>query len=120
MPCHSEYMNATGKEVALSQVACLLDELNGKPKIDKSHWIGYHPKIYGKQIDGDALIAELRDRLITEDVTKYSLEMQMWWRDYQREKKYQLERELQKQRTEKEKAAALAKLSKHERKLLGL
>lgn len=111
MPCNSDYMNATGKEVALSQVACLLDELNGKAEIDQAHWSGYHPRVYSKSIDGDALVAELCSKLQTEDVSKRSLEMQIWWRDHQKADKERLEREMQQQKTEAEKAAALEKLT---------
>lgn len=32
MPCDCSYMNANEKEIKLSQVACLLDELAGKKK----------------------------------------------------------------------------------------
>ena len=30
MPCNGDYLAANGKEVQLSRVACLLDELDGK------------------------------------------------------------------------------------------
>ena len=82
MPCKSDYLEADGKEVELSRVACLLGEFDGKP-IDKSHWRGYHPAVYNKQVDGDAMVSELCERLQMVDVTKYSLEMQIWWRDHQ-------------------------------------
>ena len=59
MPCDSSYMRANDYEVRLSQVACLLDELNGKVGIDKSDWGGYHPKVYNRRADGDALVSEL-------------------------------------------------------------
>lgn len=120
MPCNSEYMKATGTEVGLSQVACLLDELDGSPEIDRNHWRGYHPKIYGKHLDGDALVAELCARLQKDDVTKRSLEMQVWWRDHQKADKERLEREMMEQKIEAEKAEALEKLTPHERKLLGV
>jgi hypothetical protein len=120
MPCNSDYMEASGKEIALSQVACLLDELNGKQEIDSSHWYGYHPKVYNQHTNGDALVYELCDRLQKEDISKRSLEMQIWWRDHQKEDKDRLERELREQKTEAEKAAALEKLTPYERKLLGV
>lgn len=120
MPCNSDYMNASGKEIALSRVACLLDELNGKQEIDRSHWEGYHPRVYSQRVDGDALVAELCDRLQKEDVSKRSLEMQIWWRDHQKADKERLEREMQQQKTESEKSAALEKLTPYERKLLGV
>lgn len=87
MPCVSDHMEANERERKLSQVACLLDELDGKKKIDKSHWAGYHPKVYCKQVDADSLVRSLCDRLKKEDVSKRSLEMQIWWRDHQKSDK---------------------------------
>ena len=119
MPCNSDYLAAGPSEIAFSQIACLIDELNGKP-INEDYWGGYHPRVYSKSYDGDALIKELCDRLQNTDVTKYSLEMQIWWRGHQKADKDRLEREMQKQKTEAEKSAALAKLTDYERKLLGI
>jgi hypothetical protein len=114
-------MNANGREKALSQVVCLLDELGGKPEIDSRHWQGYHPNVYNNSnVCGDALVAELCEKLQGEDVTKRSLEMQIWWRDHQKADKQRLEREMQQQKTEAEKAVALEKLTPYERKLLGV
>ena len=119
MPCNSDYMEATGKEVALSQVACLLDELDGKP-IDRSHWRGYHPAVYNRSVNGDEIVAELCRRLQSVDVTKQSLEMQMWWRDHKAADKARLENEIARQKSEADKVAALAKLTDYERRLLGV
>jgi hypothetical protein len=119
MPCNSDYMNATGYEIAISQVACLLDELNGK-KFGVSAWRGYHPKVYGKSVNGDKLVSELCDKLQNTDVSKCSLEMQIWWRDHQRADKERLERELKAIKEKEEKAVALSKLTDYEKKILGL
>ena len=119
MPCNSDYMEATGKEVALSQVACLLDELDGKP-LDRSHWRGYHPAVYNQAADADGLVSELCLRLQSLDVTKQSLEMQMWWRDHQAADKARLEHEIARKQTDAERQAALSKLTKYERELLGV
>lgn len=120
MPCDSDYMRANDYEVRLSQVACLLDELNGKVGIDKSDWNGYHPKVYNRRVDGDALVSELCGRLQPLDVSKLSLEMQVWWRDHQQADKARLEAEALQRKTEAEKTAALEKLTPYERSLLGL
>jgi hypothetical protein len=119
MPCNSDYMEATGKEVALSKVACLLDELDGKP-LDRTHWLGYHPAVYNRAADADALVSELCRRLQTVNVTKQSLEMQMWWRDHQAADKAMLEHEMARKKTDAERQTALSKLTKYERELLGL
>lgn len=87
MPCNTDYMEPSSRECQLSKVACLLDELNGEP-INKTYWQGYHPKVYSQTYDiytdvSEGLVETLIKKLEQTDVTKYSLEMQMWWRDYQ-------------------------------------
>lgn len=122
MPCNSDYMNASGYEIVFSQVACLLDEIEGKP-IDKSHWNGYHPRVYSRGLrkaDGDAMVARLCSFLRDADVTRYSLEMQMWWRDHLKADQARIERELRESEKEAECKAAISKLTPEERKLLGL
>lgn len=117
MPCNSDYMEASGREVALSQVACLLDELDGKP-INANYWRGYHPKVYNGRADGDALVSELCSKLQGKDVTKYSLEMQMWWRDHQQADQERIRKEAEEAERKKQRAAALAKLTPQEIQLL--
>lgn len=95
MPCNCDHLEATELEVEISKVACLLGELKGV-KINKSHWEGYHPNIYGKVTKklADKLTSQLCLILRNEDVSKYSLEMQMWWRDHQEADKKRIEEEL--------------------------
>jgi hypothetical protein len=119
MPCDSGYLNATNIEIEMSKVACLLDELDGTP-IDKSYWRGYHPRVYGRLFDADRLVATLCSRLQGVDVTKHSLEMQMWWRDHLAADKARVEAEIAKVADEEARKLALMKLTKHERILLGL
>lgn len=122
MPCNSDYMYATPSEVAMSQVACLLDELDGIP-LNQNHWQGYHPSVYNHHLDKfacDLMVETLCSRLQNDDVSKRSLEMQIWWRDHQRADKERIEAEVQKAKTESEKNEALAKLTDYEKKLLGL
>lgn len=119
MPCRSDYMDPTTKERNLSRVACLIDELAGR-KWTKSEWDGYHPRVYNERANADALVKELCSKLQEVDVTKYSLEMQMWWRDHMEADKKRVEQELQSAKDEKERKAALEKLTPHERRLLGL
>jgi len=65
-------------------------------------------------------VAELCQKLQNVDISEYSLEMQMWWRDHQKADKARIERELKEARTRAAKAAALAKLTEYEKALLGL
>jgi hypothetical protein len=120
MPCNSDYMEADGREIALSQVACLLDEIDGKGPINPSHWRGYHPRVYNRRADGDELVAELCSKLQGKDIAKCSLEMQIWWRDHQNADRERIQRELQEAENKKARKDAIAKLTPHERKLLGL
>ena len=124
MPCNADYMQSNDRERKLSQVACLLDELEGKTKIDRSHWVGYHPRVYGKlaTLDGDALVAQLCDRLqgTPRCVDEYSLEMQIWWRDHKEADRIRLQTKRDKAQDTQDREVALRKLSNHERKLLGL
>lgn len=121
MPCNSDHMTATTYERDLSRVACLLDELDGKP-LNRSHWAGYHPTVYGRATKsiGDQMVSTLCAALQTRDVTRCSLEMQLWWRDHQEADKARVEREIAQTKTEADRTAALEKLTPHERKILGL
>jgi hypothetical protein len=112
-------MEANVLEIRLSQVACLLDELDGKA-IDPHHWRGYHPRVYSKRVDGDKMVARLCERLQFVDVKNYSLLMQIWWRDHKKADKARAEAELAAAKDAEAKKAAIAKLTLHERKLLGI
>jgi hypothetical protein len=104
----------------MSKVACLLDELDGKKRINPDHWRGYHPRVYNRRPDADAMTAELCSRLQSVDVSACSLEMQMWWRDHKEADKAKAKATMAKAKTTAQRQAALAKLTPHERKLLGL
>lgn len=122
MPCNSDYMNPNDWEIEMSKVACLLDELNGLT-FNKNKFGGYHPRVYTKSISkelGDKWVEKLCSKLQKEDVTKYSLEMQLWWRDHQAADKKRLKEERAQIKDKKKKEEALAKLTPYERKLLGL
>jgi len=112
-------MDPTKKEVEISKVACLLDELNGA-KINKAYWSGYHPIVYKKNVDADALVSLLCSKLQNLDVSQYSLELQTWWRDHKEADRKRLDDEIERQKTNEERANALSKLTPYERKLLGL
>ena len=119
MPCNCDHLKATNREVELSKIACLLDELVGE-SFDKSSWEGYHPLVYVKAFDGDKAIEKLCTILQELDVTDYSLEMQMWWRDHQEIDKLREEKEEEEKVDEDDRKVALNKLTKKEKKLLSL
>jgi len=120
MPCNSDYLDPDNRERELSRVACLLDEIAGKQPIDRDHWRGFHPLVYNKNPDGDAMVVKLCAALQSCDVAKFSLEMQIWWRDHQAADKERIVRDLKKAQTNAERDAALEKLTQHERSLLGV
>lgn len=119
MGCDSSYMQPNGKEQAISQVACFLDELQGV-RWSKSYFNGMHPRIYGRSFEADALVSELCAKLQKVDVTEYSLEMQMWWRDHKEADRLRVVRELQEMKEGADRRAAVEKLSDYELRLLGL
>jgi hypothetical protein len=121
MPCDSSHMEATGIEIEQSRVCCLLNELGGQ-KWEKEWWAGYHPKAYSHadRHTLDTLTKALCEKLQRSDVSKYSLEMQIWWRDHQKADKERIELEVRNAADAQAKEAAIAKLTPHERKLLGL
>lgn len=66
------------------------------------------------------MVAELCAHLQKHGADKYSLEMQIWWRDHRIADKERVEKEIAEKKLRSEKEAAIAKLTPYERKLLGL
>jgi len=125
MPCNCDYMEPTEREIELSRIACLVDELDGK-QIDKTWWKGYHPNVYSQTYDRYSELVEsyseevLAERLRLVDISKHSLEMQIWWRDYQ-ERNLKAQREADKVAYHKTLVeSALSKLTNEEKMALGL
>ena len=126
MGCNCDYMEPTREELECSRLACLIDELDGIP-IDKNRWEGFHPKIYCQTYDKynspynkGEMLYKLLARLRSDDVTRYSLEMQIWWRDYLKVEKEKTKTNNQKEKDKIDKAKAYNKLTDQERKLLGI
>jgi hypothetical protein len=70
-----------------------------------------HPSVYSELPDGDAMVAELCSKLRKVDVTDFSLEMQIWWRDHLAADRERFQRELQQQsKINTDEVAMLAKL----------
>lgn len=117
------YQGPTGKECRLSRVFCMLDELDGKSWTE-DEWYGKHPKVYGhaNELNEQALTGQLVYEIneLGTAITDYSLELQMWWRDYKERVRKVDELARVAVRREQKRKAALAKLTPDERKLLGL
>ena len=122
MPCDSSYQDPTSLEKNLSEVYNFLDELeDGIHRVH--HGDGFDARVYNKGLPKshlDEKTAELCKKLQGLDVSKYSLELQLWWRDHQRADKARVEMDIARAATEKERKELLSRLSPHERKLLGL
>jgi hypothetical protein len=121
MPCNSDYLEATSLERELSKVACLLDEIAGKP-CERRYAFGYHPRVYGKATRelGDQLVGELCNALQGADVSQFSLDMQIWWRDHQAADEERIQKETAIATLTFQRETALSKLTAHEQWLLGL
>lgn len=124
MPCNSEYLASNCAEQELSKVLALMDELDGKGRPDPdSYGNGYDKRAYGNASDErlNELVATLCSRLTAiSDVSQYSLEMQLWWRDHQRADERRRRGEDVALEYERKKAAALSKLTDEDRAVLGL
>ena len=88
MPCNSDYMEPTKMEYNLSEVYALLHELD-KGKLPRGFRKGSYidKRAYNNATKDllDKKVSEHCSRLKTvKNVKKYSLEMQMWWRDHQK------------------------------------
>lgn len=124
MPCNCDHLEPTAIEYELSKVACLLDELDGKPT-NPTHWNGQHPRIYTEAMTwpkakADKLVETLCKALQTTDVSKRSLEMQIWWRDHQEADRKRLIHEAAEAKQTADRQAVIARLAPHELELLGL
>lgn len=119
MGCRSDYMEASKLEVHLSELASMIDEVDGRP-INKDDRRGYHPRVYNKTVtDGlaDLLTAELCTKLQNHpDIWSLSEMVQIWWNGHQVFDKTRIMQEL----NVGDREATLAKLTDYEKKLLGL
>jgi hypothetical protein len=111
MPCNCDHMKPSLHEQESRKLMELLAE------------IGMHKgevPYYGEVSAIHEHTAMLCKFCQNNDATKYSLELQIWWRDHQKADKERLEREIQEKKDGQEREAALAKLTDYERELLGL
>lgn len=125
MPCNCDYMDPSKYEIEASRIYCIIDELDGKGAAGECRgWEGFHPLAYGKlpgKMTLDKLVRRVCERLHgIEDVSSYSLELQMWWRDHQRADAERQSREAEQSLKESLRDSALGKLTIEEREALGL
>ena len=103
------------KYISFSQKIFIEHSKNkGEIRLENYFGDGYHKDVYDKTTKGilDEKVAELCSKLQdVEDVKKYSLEMQMWWRDHQKADKARIKRIAQSKKEAKDKEELLSKLS---------
>ena len=122
MGCNSDYMEPTSLEVNISVVYGLLDEIE-TGILPNNYGSGTDPRVYNKGFGKNLLdtkTEELCSKLQKVDVTEYSLEMQIWWRDHQIADKKRIEEEMLDSKTKSDRDALLERLTPYERKLLNL
>lgn len=113
MPCMSE--PPTEREREESRLNDLLDEIGAETTRTRQAFPN-HPR--GWSLDKMARL--LCEFCKSHDVTKQSLELQIWWRDHQKwDKKRKADEQAAVSRAEVRRRA-LAKLTKEEKKALGL
>lgn len=114
MPCYTE--PPSEREAEEKRLNTLLDEIGDNTKRTE------YGNIYGKMrgLSLDDMTRKLCTFCKGRNVKGYSLELQIWWRDHQ---KWDLKRKLAARAKLKEKtvkARALSKLTREEKKALGL
>lgn len=126
MGCRSDYMEPNEREVEMSRVLVLIDELNGK-EFKKENYSGYHPDVYSKGITQDDidkatanLCSKLKQVEAEGNVSDYSLELQIWWRDHKEADKRHDAEDKEEKRQAKLRKDAAKQLTKEQRKALGI
>jgi hypothetical protein len=95
MPCRSDYMEPSGKEIESKRVLEFLKEVG---LLQANYKIDY----YGETKNLDLHTSMLCGWCQENDVTKKSLELQIWWRDHQAADKRRIEREIKAIREKKD------------------
>lgn len=114
MPCISDYQEPTAREQESVRVLTLLKEVGVKNK--KFHHLYGDPQNlnYDTRLLCD-WCKQNKDR-----ISQCSLELQIWWRDHEIADKKRRVREEEKEREKTLRESALSKLTKEERKALGV
>lgn len=110
MPCRSDYMEPTQKEKESAKVISFLKELGEK--------VGEYDS-YGRTETINQDTSKLCDLCQNTDVSRQSLELQIWWRDHQEADKARIKKEIEANDQAKDKERAISKLTPYERDLLG-
>src|SRR5688500_1174854 len=122
MACNSDYLAPHSEEIEATKIVALLDELDGKGQPNpKTYNSGLDKRVYNNANNNllDSLTQQLCSRLqLEKDISVYSLELQIWWRDHQAADKKRVEEELRINQRTKDKADVLKKLTPYDRSFL--
>ena len=120
MGCRNDYMEPNAAEKAAGKIELLLEEVKiGSPVNPDAYRVAHKYNV--SQDELDQMTADLCSELQgIGDVSVYSLELQVWWRDHQAADARRVKDEIQAHQDEADRKAAIAKLSPHERSLLKL
>jgi len=125
MSSYQAYGEPTLFEHEMSRIACLRGELDGTPWL-AAEWRGFHPRVYGRGLTRDqasvarAALLDSVASLSADDLAAYTLELQMWVRNERAAAEAQLAADVAAAAAAAEREAALAKLTAHDRQVLGL
>ncbi len=112
MPCNSDYLDPTQTELNSLKVLSFLKELKIKT--------GKFDSMYGRKDTLDKDVQKLCSACQKIDVSKQSLELQIWWRDHQKADKKRIVKEMKLNKDNLAKEKALSKLTPYEKKLLNV
>jgi hypothetical protein len=120
-------MEASWSEVTAGKLYLVHDEVFSGKRVTADTWshAGYDRRVYNqwRDIPRDQLVqaicAEL-ESATPETLARYSLEVQMWWRDHQAADRDRIKKEEAKAAANQARASGLAKLTPEERQALGL
>lgn len=131
MPCRSDYMDPTKEESNRRETSEFIVFVYGQLGIETPKRIVEAAKdAYGLGVQLDVVVEMLceslsglsekdQERIIYNAKDKTSRRLADWWEEHQEADKKRIEKELQKAKDDAERQVALAKLTPHERKLLG-
>lgn len=128
MPCRSDYLEPNRREKEGTRLRYLLDEMQTGEHADPGKLSGgMHPLVYNKSVSQEVIdkwTSELCDACAIVErqgtIGERSLELQIWWRDHKEWDKRRVKEELRAVKNDLERREALAKLTDHEWRLLGL
>jgi hypothetical protein len=123
MPCRSDYMQSTDREKELSRVYAFLDEVIVHKPLPKDFGTGYDARVYNRGLSQEHLDHQTESlcKVCQEiDVSKCSLELQMWWSKHQKSDAEHIYQDWIKAKTDQDRKDALKKLTPYERSILGI